>query len=84
MTRVVARVLSDLRPAARAALMAAADRSAWYRVVVGLHYPTDLAGARVLADAAHQKMTRSPWFRAAFTRAASATALSPTMVEGAR
>lgn len=50
-TRAWAEILSDLFPEQRAALMAAAQESAWLRVVGGVHYPSDLIAGYRLSDA---------------------------------
>jgi acid phosphatase (class A) len=50
-TFVWAEVVGELRPEVLAPLRAYAARSAWLRVVGGVHYPTDLEGGRRVASA---------------------------------
>jgi acid phosphatase (class A) len=50
-TRVWAEVLAELFPAHADALRAAAERSAWLRLIGGAHDPAELEGGRIVGDA---------------------------------
>ncbi len=43
-------VLSELFPDRRTDLETFADRLSWARIILGVHYPTDLVAGRILAD----------------------------------
>jgi acid phosphatase (class A) len=58
-TRIWAEVFGSLVPTRTPALLAAAERSAWLRVIAGVHYPTDLEGGRLLAGAFIAALWRS-------------------------
>lgn len=62
MSRLFALILSDLFPARRAELMAKADESALFRVLGGVHHPTDTAAGKALADALHKELKKRPEF----------------------
>ena len=80
-TAVWAAVLAQVFAAQGPALLAAADRSAWLRLVGGVHFPTDLAGGRVVAAAAVSALAKQAAFQqrlAAALREAQA-AVSPAL-----
>jgi len=58
-------VLSEIFPDKRDALLECAQKMAWGRVIGGVHYPTDLAGGRLLAAAIVAELDQSPAFEAA-------------------
>jgi hypothetical protein len=60
MARLFALILSDLDPARRAEYMAKADESALFRVIGGVHHPTDTAAGKALADALYNELKREP------------------------
>jgi len=62
---VQAGVLAEIFPDAREALLAHAHRSAWTRIQAGVHFPTDVVGGRLLAEAVLAELKRSPAFREA-------------------
>lgn len=61
---VFAHILSEIRPAQRAELFAFAHRAAWGRVWGGVHFPSDLVGGWLMADAIAVKLKQSEAFRA--------------------
>ena len=63
-----AEVLAEVFPEQRDALFAWADRAAWGRVLGGVHFPTDVVAARVLAHAVVGAMRANREFRAAIER----------------
>ncbi|MDD2805273.1 MAG: phosphatase PAP2 family protein [Elusimicrobiales bacterium] len=62
MSRLFALILSDLVPARRAEFLAKADESAIFRVLGGVHHPTDTAAGKALADALYKELKKSPEF----------------------
>lgn len=60
-----AAVLAEIFPEKRSELLARAERSAWGRVLAGVHFPSDTIGGRLLAEAVIAKMRERPAFRAA-------------------
>lgn len=62
MARLFALILSDLVPARRAEFMAKADESALFRVIGGVHHPTDTAAGKALADALYKHLKKKPDF----------------------
>ena len=68
-TRVWAEVLAELYPHQRQALLDAAERSAWLRLLGGAHTPSDLVGGRRIADAFLHKLRAQPQYRAALAAA---------------
>jgi acid phosphatase (class A) len=62
-------VLSEILPEKRDALFERAQKLAWGRVQGGVHYPTDLAGGRLLAAAIVAKLDGNPAFEAALGKA---------------
>lgn len=62
MARLFALILSDLVPARRAEFMAKADESALFRVIGGVHHPTDTAAGKALADALYKELKKEPAF----------------------
>lgn len=57
-------VLAELLPEYREALLALADRNAWTRIPAGAHFPTDVEGGRLLAEALLGEFRKSPEFQA--------------------
>jgi acid phosphatase (class A) len=62
-SRLFAHVLTDLVPERRAEFFERADAIAHDRLVIGVHYPTDLAAGKELADRFHAALLRSPAYR---------------------
>src|SRR5208283_1777108 len=65
---VEAAVLAEIFPERRAQILEYAHRLAWGRVIGGVHYPTDLAGGEVLAQAIFGRLKASAAFQAALGR----------------
>ncbi|MFA6434521.1 MAG: phosphatase PAP2 family protein [Elusimicrobiales bacterium] len=63
-SRVYALILSDLVPQRRAEFLARADEAALYRVISGVHYPSDIEAGKKLADAIYAKLLKSRVFGA--------------------
>jgi hypothetical protein len=70
-SRVFALVLADLVPERRAELLAAADAIAHDRLVIGVHYPSDLAAGKALAEQFHAALLRSRAYRKDLARVAA-------------
>lgn len=66
---VWAHVLAELFPERRAALFAAADRTAWLRLLGGAHYPSDLTGGRIVGEAAWAALQSEARFTARLVEA---------------
>ena len=64
MARLFALILSDLDPARRAEYMAKADESALFRVIGGVHHPSDTAAGKALADTLYKNLKLQPEFAA--------------------
>lgn len=62
MARLFALILADLAPARRAEFMAKADESALFRVIGGVHHPTDTEAGKALADALYKELKKEPAF----------------------
>ncbi|HNC23863.1 MAG TPA: phosphatase PAP2 family protein [Opitutaceae bacterium] len=62
---VWAYVLGEIFPEHQAELIERAHRAAWGRVLGGVHYPTDLIGGKILADAIIAELRKLPEYRAA-------------------
>lgn len=62
--RLYALVLSELVPARRAQFMAAADAAAAYRVLGGVHHPSDVEAGKRLGDALFAELKLIPAFNA--------------------
>jgi len=62
--RAVALVLADMVPERRAQILARADEYAYNRVVVGVHYPSDVAAGKLAGTAIAAALWVSPNFRA--------------------
>ena len=62
MARLFALILADLVPARRAEYMAKADESALFRVIGGVHHPTDTEAGKALADALYKELKKEPAF----------------------
>lgn len=63
MARLFALILSDLVPARRAEFLAKADESALFRVIGGVHHPTDTAAGKALAEALYKELRQRPDFK---------------------
>ncbi|TBR26355.1 phosphatase PAP2 family protein [bacterium] len=68
MARLYALVLSDLVPARRAEFLAAGDLAATYRVLGGVHHPSDIAAGQMLGDTLFAELKRKPAFNAELAR----------------
>jgi acid phosphatase (class A) len=62
MSRLFALILSDLVPARRAEFMAKAEESALFRVIGGVHHPSDTAAGKALADTLYKELKKRPEF----------------------
>ena len=60
-----ATVLAEIFPDKRAELLARAHRAAWGRVLAGVHFPSDLTGGQLMAEAIVAELKKSDAFRAA-------------------
>jgi acid phosphatase (class A) len=58
-----AAVLAEIFPEKRAELMAFAHRAGWGRVYAGVHYPSDVVGGWLLAEAIAAEIKKSPAFQ---------------------
>lgn len=63
-SRLFARLLSDVAPERRADFLARSDRAALNRVIGGAHHPSDIEAGKLLGDAVYAEMLREPAFRA--------------------
>jgi acid phosphatase (class A) len=61
-TRIWAFVMGEIVPERKADFLAHADKSAWLRVVGGIHYPTDLIGGRAIGEAFIALLQKNPDF----------------------
>ena len=66
--RLYALVLSELVPSRRAEFLAAGDRAALYRVLGGVHHPSDIEAGKRLADGLLAELMKNPAFRAELAR----------------
>lgn len=66
---VWAGVMGDLFPERRAEFEAYASKVAWGRIIAGVHFPTDLAGGRRVADALLKAFRESVKYQAAIKKA---------------
>jgi acid phosphatase (class A) len=62
LSRMYALVLSNLAPERRKEFMARADEAALYRVIGGVHYPSDIAAGKKTADILYRRFLTSPVF----------------------
>jgi len=60
---VYARLLAELFPAKRKALLEFGDAAGWVRVQIGVHYPTDVDAGRILGNALAAAFLQSPEFQ---------------------
>lgn len=58
-------VVAEILPEARDLIQAQARRATWGRVLAGVHYPTDLEGSRILAEAVLTELRLNRAFRKA-------------------
>lgn len=65
---VWAEVLSDIFPEHRAELLARAHQAAWGRVIGGVHFPSDLVGGRIVAEAIIDALRKNPAYRTAIEK----------------
>lgn len=61
-SRLYALVLSEVRPSMRKEFMARADQAALYRVIGGVHYPSDVEAGKKLADGLYAAFRKNPAF----------------------
>jgi len=59
MSRVFAYVLTDIVPERKAGFFAKADQIAFDRVIIGVHYPSDIAAGKVLGEIFHDELLKS-------------------------
>ena len=59
-SRIFADVLSDILPERKMEFLKKADEIAADRVVGGVHYPTDIAAAKIFGDEFHSELLKSP------------------------
>ena len=62
-SRAFADVLADLVPERKAEFIARADAIAQDRLIIGVHYPTDIAAGKELGDLFHAKLLQSEAYR---------------------
>ncbi|MDT8286132.1 MAG: phosphatase PAP2 family protein [Elusimicrobiales bacterium] len=74
LARVYALLLADAAPARREEFLARADEAALYRVVGGVHHPSDIEAGKLLADSLYEEFLASPAFREALAGVLSAPA----------
>ena len=65
---VWAGVLGDVFPDRQPDLFARAHRVAWGRVIGGVHFPSDIVGGRIAAQAIVAELRKSPAYRAAIEK----------------
>ena len=65
---VWAHVLGEIFPEYRTQLLERAHQAAWGRVIGGAHFPTDLIGGRILAEAVFAEFMKSAEFHAAMQK----------------
>jgi acid phosphatase (class A) len=61
---IYARILSQIDPDKKDALMERGRQIGWNRVVGGMHHPSDIAAGRVLGQAVARALLRDPDFKA--------------------
>ncbi len=66
---VYALLLAELFPDRRDAILAVGRQIGWHRVLIGMHYPTDIYAGRVLGQAIVRQMKSNRAFRRDFNRA---------------
>jgi len=62
-SRVFAYVLADLVPERKAEFIAKADAIAQDRLIIGVHYPTDIAAGKELGELLHARLLQSEAYR---------------------
>ncbi len=62
-SRVFANVLTDIVPQRKSAFIARADEIARDRVIIGVHYPSDIAAGKDLGDLFHAELIKSEAYR---------------------
>jgi acid phosphatase (class A) len=63
-----AAILAEIYPEKRVELFARAERIAWARIIGGVHFPSDLEGGRMLAEACVAELKKSDAFHAAIEK----------------
>ena len=71
-SRLFALVLADLVPERRAEFLERADQIAHDRLVIGVHFPTDLEAGKLLADRFHAALERSAAYQRDLVRVRAA------------
>jgi acid phosphatase (class A) len=64
LSRVYALILSELVPERREQFLAKADEGALYRVIGGVHHPSDIEAGKKFGDILYGDLMRNPAFRA--------------------
>ena len=67
-SRVYALMLSELAPQRRAAFMARGDEAALYRVIGGVHHPSDIEAGKQLGDTLFARFMENPAFLAGMNK----------------
>ncbi|HWQ10863.1 MAG TPA: phosphatase PAP2 family protein [Holophaga sp.] len=60
--------LAEVFPDQREALLAWGRKAAWSRVIAGVHFPSDVAGGRLLAEGIFARLKQDPEFQATVAR----------------
>lgn len=69
-------VLAEIFPEQREALLAWGRKAAWSRVIAGVHFPSDVAGGRLLAENIFARLKQDPEFMATVARCREEAAAS--------
>jgi acid phosphatase (class A) len=67
-SRVFAHVLTDIIPLRKAEFFAKSDEIARDRVIIGVHYPSDIAAGKDLGDMYHSRLLESEAYRRDLSR----------------